>query len=261
MEFKNILYTNENGVARITINRPERMNSLNLPTRNEILAVLDNINQDKSIKIGILTGDGDKAFIAGSDINELKDVSSTDMYQRSLNLGQQFFNTFENARVPFIAMINGFCLGGGCELAMCCDIRIASENAKFGQPEIGVGILPGGGGTQRLPRLVGWGIAKELIYTGKIIDAKEAARIGLVNRVVSSNQLETTVMQLAQSIATKSSIIIELVKRTMNEGMHANLNTGLASERTHFALCFTTEDHDEGINAFMEKRKPNFKGK
>jgi enoyl-CoA hydratase len=158
-------------------------------------------------------------------------------------------------------MINGYCLGGGCELAMSCDIRIASENAKFGHPEINIGLFPGGGGTQRLPRLVGWGRAKELIYTGKIIDAVEAEKIGLINKVVPSEKLEYTVNELAKNIASKSPIIISLAKRTINRGMYTDLATGLAYERSNFSLCFATEDYTEGINAFLEKREPKFRGK
>ena len=171
------------------------------------------------------------------------------------------FADIENARVPFIAMISGYCLGGGCELAMCCDIRIASENARFGQPEINIGIFPGAGGTQRLPRLIGWGRAKELVYTGKMIDAGEAERVGLVNRVVPQDQLEETVNELAETIASKSPVTISLIKKTMNRGMYSDLAAGLDCEKTNFCLCFTTEDHLEGINAFLEKRPPEFKGK
>jgi len=261
MKLDNILYTKENGIARITINRPDVRNALNLPTRAEILEVLKDISSDKSIRVGILTGAGDKAFIAGSDINEFQDVKPITMYERTFTLGQQFFNTFENIDVPFIAMINGYCLGAGCELAMCCDIRIASENAKFGQTEINVGLFPGGGGTQRLPRLVGWGMAKEMIYTGRIIDATEAEKIGLVNRVVPMNKLEATVKELAESIMAKSPIILALAKKTINHGMHTDLTAGLACERSNFTICFATEDHTEGIKAFLEKRKPLWNGR
>jgi enoyl-CoA hydratase len=158
-------------------------------------------------------------------------------------------------------MINGFCLGGGCEIAMCCDIRIASETAKIGQPEVNIGIFPGGGGTQRLPRLIGWGRAKELLYTGRIIDATEAERIGLVDKVVPPTELETAVMELARNIASKSPVIIRLLKKTINKGMYSNLLDGLSYEKSTFSLCFATEDHTEGIAAFLEKRSPQFKGK
>ncbi len=261
MQFKNIIYTKERGIARVTINRPEVRNALNQSTRAEIRQAVEDIEKDKEIRVAVITGAGDKAFVAGADITEFKDATPMIMEERASTLGQQLYSDIENARVPFIAMINGFCLGGGCELAMCCDIRIASENARFGQPEINIGIFPGGGGTQRLPRLIGWGRAKELIYTGKMIDAAEAERIGLVNKVVPQDKLAETVNELAETIASKSPITMDLVKKTINRGMYTDLAAGLNCERGNFCLCFATEDHTEGITAFLEKRKPEFKGK
>ncbi len=261
MNFENIIYSKEKGIARITVNRPDKRNALNQGVRLELRQVLKDIGEDESVRIAIITGAGDKAFIGGADITELKEMSPITCEARASTLGQQLYTDIENLRVPVIAMINGFCLGGGCEIAMCCDIRIASENAKLGQPEINIGLFPGGGGTQRLPRLVGWGRAKELLYTGRIIDAAEAERIGLVDKVVPPDKLEMTVTELAEAIASKSPVIIRLLKKVINKGMYSNLPDGLAYEKSTFGLCFATEDHNEGIAAFLEKRQPEFKGK
>jgi enoyl-CoA hydratase len=263
VEFKNIIFAKdkEKGIARITINRPEVRNALNAATRRELKEVVKDIKGDEGVKVAIITGTGDKAFVGGADITELKEATPIDIEQFASTLGQQLYSDIENLRVPVIAMINGFCLGGGCELAMACDIRIASENARFGQPEVNIGISPGGGGTQRLPRLIGWGRAKELIYTGNLIDAAEAERFGLVNKVVPLDELEKTVNQLAENIASKSSKIISLLKKMINQGMYTDLAAALSYEKGNFSLCFATEDHTEGITAFLEKRKPEFKGK
>lgn len=261
MEFKSIIYTKEKGIARITINRPEARNALNTIVRQEIREAIRDVEEDKEVRVAIITGVGDKAFISGADIADLKEMNSVGIEEHASTIGQQLYTDIENLRVPVIARINGFCLGGGCELAMSCDIRVASENAKFGQPEINLGIFPGGGGTQRLPRLVGWGRAKELIYTGRIIDAAEAERIGLVDKVVPQDSLEETVNQLAATIVSKSPLIISLVKKVINRGMYTDLAAGLSYEKGNFSLCFATEDHEEGITAFLEKRKPEFKGR
>ncbi|MDY7018839.1 MAG: enoyl-CoA hydratase-related protein [Chloroflexota bacterium] len=261
MEFKNILYSKEKGIVKITINRPEVRNALNQATRWEIREAIEDIKKDKDIRVAIITGAGDKAFVAGADITELKDATPVIMEERASTTGQQLFNDIENCTIPIIAMINGYCLGGGCELAMACDIRIASENARLGQPEINVGIIPGAGGTQRLPRLVGWGRAKELVYTGRIIEAAEADRIGLVDKVVPMDKLEETVNQLAETIASKSPLIMSIAKKTMNRGMYTDLAAALSYERSNFAFCFSTEDQKEGAGAFLGKRTPEFKGK
>jgi len=261
MNLENILYSEDDGIARITVNRPEKRNALNQGVRMELRQVLNEIENDDNIRVAIITGFGDKAFIGGADIAELKDLTPISCEARASTTGQQLYTDLENLKVPIIAMINGFCLGGGCEIAMCCDIRIASATAKFGQPEINIGIFPGGGGTQRLPRLIGWGRAKELLYTGRIIDAAEAERIGLVDKVVPSTELEPAVMELARNIASKSSMIVKLLKKTINKGMYSNLPDGLSYEKSTFSLCFATEDHSEGIAAFLEKRTPQFKGK
>lgn len=261
MEFENIIYTKEKGIARITINRPEARNSLNQATRKDLIQAVEDLNKNKDIRVVIITGAGDKAFVAGADITEFKGATPVLMEERASTTGQQLFADIENLPMPVIAMVNGFCLGGGCELAMACDIRIASENAKFGQPEVNVGIIPGAGGTQRLPRLVGWGRAKELIYTGRIIDAAEAERIGLADKVVPADKLEETVNQIAETIAGKSPLIIQIAKKTINKGMYTDLAAGLSYEKSNLALCFSTEDQVEGLTAFLEKRKPEFKGR
>ena len=261
MEIQNIIYDQENGIAKIIINRPEVRNALNRSVRLEIRSVIEDIEKDKSVKVAVITGAGDKAFCAGADLGEFKEATPIEIEEYASSLGQQLYNDIESLRVPVIAMINGYCFGGGCELAMACDIRIASENARFGQPEINVGLIPGGGGTQRLPRLVGWGKAKELMYTGRAIDAAEAERIGLVDKVVPRDKLEETVMELAKNIASKSPIIISLIKKAVNRGMYTDLAAGLDYEKSNFSLCFATEDHKEGITAFLEKREAEFKGK
>ena len=262
MEFKNTQYIRdeEKGIARIIIDRPEVRNALNQATRMELIEIVSDLKHDNDIRVVIITGAGDKAFVAGADITEFREATPIIIQERAATTGQQLYNDIEDLPMPVIAMINGFCLGGGNELAMVCDIRIASENAKFGQPEINVGIIPGAGATQRLPRLIGWGKAKELIYTGRIIDAAEAERIGLVDKVVPQDKLEDTVNQLAETIASKSPVIVKIAKKTINKGMYTDLAAGLSYERTSFSLCFSTEDHMEGIMAFLEKRKPEFKG-
>lgn len=262
MEFEFIIYNkDEKGIVTITINRPEVRNALNRAVRTELRQAIEEIQKDQDVRVVIITGAGDKSFISGADISELREITPLMVEERLVPLGQQLYTDFESLRVPVIAMINGFCLGGGLELAMCCDIRIASANAKFGQPEINVGFFPGGGGTQRLPRLIGWGRAKELIYTGKMIDAVEAERIGLVNRVVPPENLLAETRQLAETIASKSPLAIALIKKVINRGMYTDLAAGLSNERANFAICFASEDLREGISAFLEKRQPKFKGK
>lgn len=263
MELKNIIYASdrEKGIVRITINRSKVRNALNTAVRQELRNAIEQIEKDSDVRVVIITGAGNKAFISGADITEFKDATPIMIEESASTLGQQLFSDIENLRVPVIAMINGFCLGGGMELAMCCDIRIASGNARFGQPEVNIGFFPGGGGTQRLPRLIGWGKAKELIYTGRIIEATEAEKIGLVDKVVPPDRLEEEVEQLAETIASKSPLIIKLAKKVINRGMYTDLAAGLAYEKANFALCFTTEDLREGITAFLEKRKPEFKGR
>src|SRR3990172_9407171 len=263
MEFHNILYTKDKDkkTAKIAINRPEVRNALNKAARREIRIAMEDLKKDENVRALIITGAGDKAFMSGMDITELATASPVEIEESVSTLGQQLYQDLENLDIPLIAMINGYCLAGGGELALACDIRIGSEMAKFGFPEINVGIFPGGGATQRLPRLIGTGWAKELMYTGRMIDAAEALRIGFVNRVVPHDKLEETVNEIAEAIVSKSPIIIKYLKKAITRGMYTDLAAGLAFEKTQWALCFATEDHNEGISAFLNKRKPQFKGK
>jgi enoyl-CoA hydratase len=246
-------------VATITINRPEKRNALNIQTRQEGAQALDDLREDESVRVVVITGAGDKAFIAGADIGEF--ANRTAITQREVMLGRSLFTAFDTFTKPVIAMINGYCLGGGCELAMACDLRIASDKASFGQPEINLGIIPGGGGTQRLTRLVGEGKAMELILTGDIIDAQTAYRIGLVNMVVPAADLEAKTMEIANRIAEKSPVALRLAKEAVRVASRSHLDEGLRREVDLFALCFSSEDKDEGVSAFLEKRKPQFKGR
>lgn len=254
-----ILVERRDRVAVVTINRPEKRNALNIQTRAEGAEILDELRADDSVRVVVFTGAGDKAFIAGADIAEFAD--RTAITQRELMLERSLFNAIDTFPKPVIAMVNGYCLGGGCELALACDIRIASDKASFGQPEINLGIIPGGGGTQRLTRLVGEGKAMELILTGEIINAQAAFDIGLVNHVVPADQLEAKTMDIANRIADKSPIALRLAKEAVKLASRSNLDEGLRREVDLFALCFSSEDKDEGVKAFLEKRKAEFKGK
>lgn len=257
--YETLLLERRGRVAIITINRPEKRNALNIKTREEGAAVLDELRGDDSVGVVVITGVGDKAFIAGADIAEF--AGRTALSQRAVMVGRSLFNVIDTFPKPVIAMINGYCLGGGCELALACDIRVASENASFGQPEINLGIIPGGGGTQRLTRLVGEGKAMEMILTGEIIDAQTAFAVGLVNHVVPLNQLEAKTMEIANRIAEKGPLSVSLAKEAVKIASRSNLDEGLRREVDLFALCFSTEDKDEGVQAFLEKRKPIFKGR
>ena len=257
--YETLLLERAGRVAIVTINRPDKRNALNIKTREEGAAVLEELSTDDSVGIVVFTGAGDKAFVAGADIAEFS--GRTAITQREVMTGRSLFTAIDTFPKPVIAMINGYCLGGGCELALACDIRIASEGASFGQPEINLGIIPGGGGTQRLTRLVGEGKAMELILTGEIIDAKTAFAIGLVNQVVPADQLKAKTMEIANRIADKSPIALRLAKEAVKLASRSNLDEGLRREVDLFALCFSSEDKDEGVSAFLEKRKPVFKGK
>jgi enoyl-CoA hydratase len=261
MNLKNVIYEKKEGIVTVTINRPQKRNALNRATRRELRSVLEEIRSSDEVRVLIITGAGDQAFVAGADITELKEMNQWDMMNYLSTLSQQLYTDFANLEIPTIAMINGYCLGGGLELALACDIRVASEDASFGQPEVRLGVIPGGGATQRLPGLVGPSVAKELMFTGRIIDAQEALRIGLINRVVPKDKLKETVRELAGDLAEKSSIVLKLIKRSVNRGFQATIDIGLAYEALAQCLCFTTEDHEEGLSAFLEKRKPDFRGK
>ncbi len=257
--YETILLERRGSVAVLTINRPEKRNALNIQTRAEGAAALDELREDESVRVVVITGAGDKAFIAGADIAEF--AGRTAVTQREVMLGRSLFTAIDAFPKPVIAMVNGYCLGGGCELAMACDIRIASDKASFGQPEINLGIIPGGGGTQRLARLVGEGKAMELILTGDIIDAQAAHAIGLVNTVVPASDLEAKTMELANRIAEKSPIALRMAKESVKTASRSNLDEGLRREIDLFAITFSSEDKNEGVAAFLEKRKAQFKGK
>lgn len=255
MAYENIVFEKEENIIIITFNRPDAMNALNNQTRAEFREAITAVAADDQVKVLILTGSG-KAFVAGSDIKEFN--QTTPYVAHNINrLGEMV----EKLEKPVIAAVNGFCLGGGCEIAMGCDIVIASEKAKFGQTEINIGIIPGGGGTQRLPRLIGVCRAKELIYTGDIISVEEAYRLGLVNRVVPADQLIPTAKELAKKIATKSAAALKLAKTAINRGMQTNLESGLKYEYELYSLALSLEDKVEGVNAFLEKRAPKFVGR
>ena len=257
--YETLIVERRHRVALITVNRPEKRNALNIQTRREGAAALEELREDESIGVVVITGAGDKAFIAGADIAEF--AGRTAITQRDVMLGRSLFTAIDAFPKPVIAMINGYCLGGGCELALACDIRIASEKASFGQPEINLGIIPGGGGTQRLTRLIGEGKAMELILTGDIIDAPAALTLGLVNMVVPAADLEARTMEMANRIAEKSPIALRMAKEAVRIASRSNLDEGLRREVDLFALCFSSEDKDEGVKAFLEKRKPAFKGR
>src|SRR5881296_2859942 len=257
--YETILVERRERVAIITINRPEKRNALNIQARAEGAAVLDELRVDDSVRAVVITGAGDKAFIAGADIAEF--ATRTAIKQREVMLERSLFNAIDSFPKPIIAMVNGYCLGGGCELALACDIRIASDRASFGQPEINLGIIPGGGGTQRLTKLVGEGKAMEMILSGVIVDAQSALSMGLVNHVVPADQLENRTMEIANRIAEKSPIALRLAKEAVKLASRSNLDEGLRREVDLFALCFSSEDKDEGVKAFLEKRKPEFKGR
>ena len=258
-KYETLLFERRDRVGLITINRPDKRNALNIKTREEGAALFDQLRADESVGVVVITGAGDKAFIAGADIAEF--AGRTAMMQRDVMTARSLFTALDTFPKPIIAMINGYCLGGGCELALACDIRIASETASFGQPEINLGIIPGGGGTQRLTRLVGEGKAMEMILTGEIIDAKTAFSIGLVNHVVPAAELEAKTMEIANRIAEKSPVALSLAKESVKLASRSNLDEGLRREVDLFALCFSTEDKNEGVSAFLEKRKPAFKGR
>lgn len=257
--YETILVEKRESVAIITINRPDKLNALNSKVHIEGVAALDELKKDAEVRVVVITGAGQKAFVAGADISEF--VGQTPVTQRNGFQERTLFNTIDMFPKPVIAMINGFCLGGGNELALACDIRVCSENARFSQPEINLGIMCGGGGTQRLTRLIGEGRAMEMVLTGDMIDAAKALHFGLVNYVFTLEELETKTLELAYKIAEKAPVALQMSKEAVKFASRSNLDEGLRREVDLFAICFSTEDKEEGVAAFLEKRKPVFKGK
>ena len=260
MTFENILLEKKNSIAYVTVNRPKVLNALNMATMEELRTAFTDIKNDVAIRVAILTGSGEKAFIAGADISELAkhDAVSGKEYTHR---GQSVLDLIENLGKPVIACINGFALGGGCEIAMACTMRLASSNARLGQPEVKLGIIPGYGGTQRLPRLVGKGIAMQLVLTGEMISADDAYRIGLVNEVTAPGDLIPRAEALAQKIIANAPLAIQYAMEAVNHGLDLTLVEGLYLEATLFGVCCATEDKTEGTTAFLEKRAAAFKGK
>jgi enoyl-CoA hydratase/carnithine racemase len=256
----NVLYEKRGAIAYVTVNRPKVLNALNTATWQDLSNAFEDAKSDPAVRGVILTGAGDKAFIAGADISGLAKASAIDA-ERSSRFGQRVLDLIENLGKPVVAAINGFALGGGCETAMACTIRIAVEHAKFGQPEVKLGLLPGGGGTQRLPRLVGKGRALQLILSGGLIGAQEAYRIGLVNEVVPAADLIARAEAILDEIVANAPIAVKYALDAVNNGMETSQDEGLAREASYFGLCAGTEDKREGTSAFLEKRAPHFAGR
>jgi enoyl-CoA hydratase/carnithine racemase len=261
LTLENILYEKKGAIAYVTINRPKELNALNLKTWENLRSAFEDARDDTAIRGVILTGAGDKAFIAGADISELATITAVDA-ERSSSYGQEVLNLIENLGKPVIAAVNGFALGGGCETAMACTIRVAAEHAQFGQPEVTLGIIPGGGGTQRLPRLVGKGRALQIILSGERINAQEAYRIGLVNEVVPvAANLIPRAEAILNQIFKNAPIAVKYSLEAVNKGLETSIADGLSLEASLFGICATTEDKKEGTQAFLQKRHANFKGK
>jgi enoyl-CoA hydratase/carnithine racemase len=260
LNLANVSYEKRNGIAYVTVNRPKVLNALNTPTWKDLRTAFEDARDDASVRGAILTGAGNKAFIAGADIGELAHVAAFEAEQSS-RFGQEVLDLIENLGKPVIAAINGFALGGGCETAMACTIRIAVDTARFGQPEVALGLIPGGGGTQRLPRLVGKGWALQLILSGEMISAQEAYRIGLVNEIVPAADLITRAEAILKKIASNAPIAVRFALEAANKGMDTSQGEGLLLEASYFGLCAATEDKKEGTAAFLEKRTPQFQGR
>lgn len=260
MEFKNLLFTFEAEIGILTINRPKALNALNTETLKEIQMALQEIRNKSEIRVLIFTGAGEKSFVSGADISEMKDMNSIEALNFS-KLGHLTLSMLENLPIPVIAAVNGYALGGGTEIALSCDLIYASENARFGLPEVTLGVFPGFGGTQRLPRLIGKVKAKELIFTGKMITAQEAVDMGIVNQVFPLGLLMEETKKVASQIAKNGPIGIRLAKSLINEGFNMNLPEACSMESIGFGFTFSTEDQKEGMSAFIEKRKPVFKGR
>jgi enoyl-CoA hydratase len=260
LTLENLLYEKKDGIAYVTLNRPKVLNALNQGTWNDLRTAFEDARDDAAVRGVILTGSGDKAFIAGADIGDLARLSAVQAADSSSH-GQAVLDLVENLGKPVIAAINGFALGGGCETAMACTIRLASDKAKFGQPEVGLGLLPGGGGTQRLPRLVGKGRALQLILSGEMISAQEAYRIGLVNEVVTPADLIPRAEAILKRIFANAPLGVKYSLEAVNRGLETTQAEGLALEASYFGLCAGTEDKKEGTSAFLEKRAPRFQGR
>ena len=260
LTLENVLYEKKDSIAYVTLNRPKVLNALNQKTWADLRTAFEAARDDASVRGVILTGAGDKAFIAGADISELANVSAVEA-EESSTFGQEVLNLVENLGKPVIAAINGFALGGGCETAMACTIRVASEHAKFGQPEVKLGLIPGGGGTQRMPRLVGKGRALQIILSGEIISAQEAYRIGLVNEVVPAADVITRAEAILKQIFSNAPIAVKYSLEAVNKGLETSVAEGLSLEASLFGLCAGTEDKREGTQAFLQKRAPQFQGR
>jgi enoyl-CoA hydratase len=260
MSYKFIIYEKADATATITINRPEALNAFSKEVIDEILNALEDIKNDENTRVVILTGAGEKAFSAGADIKAMKGMNALKARELSL-MGEKLCLALENLEKPVIAALNGYALGGGLEVAMSCDLRIANENSRMGQTEINIGLIPGWGGTQRLTRLIGRTKAKELVFTGRMIDAKTAEQLGIVNMVVPPDKFRETVKQFANELAQKAPVALKVAKALINKGAEIGLESALALEREGFGVVASTEDLQEGVSAFTEKRKPTFKGK
>jgi enoyl-CoA hydratase/carnithine racemase len=259
-ELETVLYVKNGAIAYVTLNRPKVLNALNQRTWQELRTVFEDVRDDTLIRGAILTGAGDKAFIAGADLADIAHVSALEA-EASSRYGQGVLDLIENLGKPVIAAVNGFALGGGCETAMACTIRIAAEHARFGQPEVKWGIMPGGGGTQRLPRLIGKGRALQLILSGEIINAQEAYRLGLVNEVVPAERLMARAEEILKQIFANAPVAVRFSLEAVNLGLETSQEMGLALEASLFGMCAATEDKREGTSAFLEKRAPQFHGK
>lgn len=260
MSFKTLLVEIDQSIATVTINRPDKLNALNHTVLDELSLLFEELQHDENVKGILLTGAGEKAFVAGADLQEIKQLNGESAIEFA-RFGQQLFNRIESFPKPVVALINGFALGGGCELAMACHLRLASENAKFGQPEINLGLIPGYGGTQRLPRLIGKTRALELLLTGDMINAQRALEYGLVNKVVPAGQLIDEGKALMNKIISKGSVAIQSILQAVQQGLNQTQDQGLQVEAILFGRVCATEDKNEGINAFFEKRKAQFKGR
>lgn len=260
MEFKFIIFEKSEGVATITLNRPEALNVFSKEVVEEILRAVEDVKSDENVRVVVLTGAGEKAFSAGADIKAMAGMTALKARELSL-MGESLCVALENLEKPVVAAINGYALGGGLEVAMACDLRIASENARMGQTEVNFGLIPGWGGTQRLTRLVGMTKAKELVFTGKMLDARTAEQLGIVNMVAPADKFRETVRQFALELASKPPVALKVAKALINKGANISLDSALALEREGFGVVASSEDFKEGVSAFTEKRKPVFRGK